>query len=134
MISDNMEIYKEILSDIGNFSLVIFGFSVSLFTVIYSFIINKREYLKEYSDKIKSGNTDPLFFQKQNNAILYITTMKKLNIFLIISIFISLGIYICSIITKYFVSDKILKEQILHILILLQVKKSIPHKNICIAI
>ena len=36
---DKLELYNNILGDIGNFVLVIFGFSVTLFTVLYSFII-----------------------------------------------------------------------------------------------
>ena len=55
-----MDILNNLLSDIGNFSLVVFGFTATLFTVIYSFIINKRENLKEISDKIKNGQIDPI--------------------------------------------------------------------------
>lgn len=54
-----MSILNNILGDIGNFSLVIFGFTATLFTVIYSFTINKRENLKEISDKIKNGEANP---------------------------------------------------------------------------
>jgi hypothetical protein len=96
-----MEMLNNILSDIGNFSLVIFGFTATLFTVIYSFIINKRESLKEISDKIKNGEINPILSQRKSNALKYINTMKRINYHLIISLFSSLFLYIISIIFKY---------------------------------
>lgn len=49
---DNLGFLDSILSDIGNFALVIFGFTATLFTVLYSFILGRREQLKEVSDRI----------------------------------------------------------------------------------
>lgn len=96
-----MDIFDSMLSDIGNFSLVIFGFTATLFTVIYSFIINKRENLKEISDKVKNGQIDPILSQRKSNALKYIRTMKRINFHLIISLVSSLTLYIFSLIFKY---------------------------------
>ena len=108
---------KDILSDITNFSLVIFGFSATLFTVIYSFILNKREYLKELSDLIKNGNSDPLVSQRKTNTIQYITSMKKLNFQLIISLCLSLFIFLICIFSKYIKFTELTNRYIIYFII-----------------
>ncbi|MBN2348624.1 MAG: hypothetical protein JXJ22_07305 [Bacteroidales bacterium] len=107
---DKIELYNSVLSDIGNLVLVIFGFSVTLFTVIYSFIIGKREQLKEYSDKIKAGNKDLLILQRQSNAIKFIDKFRSFNKHLIFTVFVDLTIYIGCIISKYLVRKIEFKE------------------------
>ena len=107
---NKLELYNNILGDIGNFVLVIFGFSVTLFTVLYSFIIGKRELLKEYSDKIKQGDQDILIHQRHSNAKKFIARFKKFNNHLIFTIFIDLIIYLTCIIMKYFINDQTIKE------------------------
>jgi hypothetical protein len=108
---DKIELYNSVLSDIGNLVLVIFGFSVTLFTVLYSFIIAKREQLKEYSDKIKSGNKDILILQRQSNSIKFITKFRSFNKHLIITVFVDLFIYVCCILIKYLVCNLDIKEK-----------------------
>lgn len=108
---DKIELYNSVLSDIGNLVLVIFGFSVTLFTVLYSFIIAKREQLIEYSDKIKNGNKDLLILQRQSNAIKFIEKFRTFNRHLIITVFVDLFIYIACMIFKYLVSDLCIKEK-----------------------
>jgi hypothetical protein len=107
---EKLELYNSILADIGNFVLVVFGFSVTLFTVLYSFIIAKREQLKEYSDKIKNGNQDPLVHQRHSNAKKFIERLKKFNFHLITTIFIDLIIYLICLVIKYFIDNLRIKE------------------------
>lgn len=108
---DKIELYNSVLSDIGNLVLVIFGFSVTLFTVLYSFIIAKREQLIEYSDKIKNGNKDLLILQRQSNAIKFIEKFRTFNKHLIITVFVDLFIYIACMLFKYLVCDLSVKEK-----------------------
>ena len=103
---ETLELYQSILSDIGNFVLVIFGFSVTLFTVLYSFIIAKREQLKEYSDRIKTGSTDPLHIQRHSNALKFIKRFKRFNMHLVLTIFIDLGTYLSCMAIKYFINSE----------------------------
>lgn len=70
---------NSLLNDIWNFQLVIFGLSVTLFTLLYSFIIVKREELKNISNQIKSSQSQPLTFQKESFAKNYIIKLKKIN-------------------------------------------------------
>lgn len=109
---EKIELLNNILGDIGNFVLVIFGFSVTLFTVLYSFILNKREQLKEYSDKIKDGNKDALIFQRHSGALVFISNLKKFNRHLIVTIFIDLVVYLSCMFSKYFLFDENVKETI----------------------
>ncbi|MBK8805526.1 MAG: hypothetical protein IPO21_02290 [Bacteroidales bacterium] len=107
---ERIELYNSLLGDIGNFVLVVFGFSVTLFTVLYSFILSKREQLKEYSDKIKYGNNDLLIYQRHSNAIKFIDRFKNFNNHLIATIFIDLFVYLACMIIKYFVENLKFKE------------------------
>lgn len=96
-----MDTLNNILSDIGNFSLVVFGFSATLFTVLYSFILTRRENLLEINERIKLNDRDPILSRKKASAIKYIARMKSMNKNLIFVLFASFGFYIISMILKY---------------------------------
>ena len=108
--SEVLNLMNSILSDIGNFVLVIFGFTVTLFTVLYSFILSKREQLKEYSDRIKNGDKDPILHQKSTFAKSIINRLKRLSSHLIGIIAISFISYFFSLIIKYLIDNKHTKE------------------------
>lgn len=112
-----MEILSNILSDISNFSLVIFGFCATLYTVFYSFILTKRDQLKELVDAEKNSILVPLSSQKQSNYIKYINNMKKFNKHIIICLLISIFLYLISTILKYLNIEGSIKKCIVIILI-----------------
>jgi len=91
----------DILSDISNFALVIFGFCATLYTVIYSFILNKKDLLKELIEAIKNGEKVILHTQKEQNYIHYINKMRLFNKFIINCLWFSLLLYVCSLVVKY---------------------------------
>jgi hypothetical protein len=97
-----MDYLENILSDIANFSLVIFGFCATLYTVIYSFILNKKEALNELSELLKLGDKVALHSLKETSYTIYITRMRKFNLYIIICLWGSLGIYVLALIFKYF--------------------------------
>jgi uncharacterized membrane protein HdeD (DUF308 family) len=70
---------NSILSDLWNFHLVLIGISLSIFTLLYSFILNKRDELKTISEQIKNGDKSPILVQKERFAIRYISRLKKIN-------------------------------------------------------
>jgi hypothetical protein len=70
---------NDILSDLWNFYLVLIGISLSIFTLLYSFILNKRDELKTISEQIKNGDKSPTLLQKERFAIKYIFHLKKIN-------------------------------------------------------
>jgi hypothetical protein len=110
-MNNRLDIFNSLISDLGNLSFVLFGFSITLFTLLYSFIMQRRESLKENSDKIKSGNIDPLLRQRIKFAKTYITNMKRITKHLILTIIMELIDYLLCIIIKYAISDCNQKEK-----------------------
>jgi len=48
------------LSDLLNFHFVLIGISLSIFTLLYSFISNKRNELVMIAEQIKKGDNNPM--------------------------------------------------------------------------
>lgn len=96
---------SSILNDICNFQLVIFGIGVTLFTVIYSFVLSKRDELRGYNDQIKNGNDNPLINQKYEFARAYIIRFKRINRHIRNVIILSFLIYVLTWPTKEFLLD-----------------------------
>ena len=88
-----------ITTDISNFLLILMGIALSLFTLLYSFILSKKDQLLELSLLIKLGNKDPLLIQKQNNALRYIEKLKIFNDKLVVFI---VSTFILSFISWFF--------------------------------
>ncbi len=116
---DKIQFLNSILSDIGNFALVIFGFSVTLFTVLYSFVLTKKEQLIEYSDKIKKNEQDPLLFKRYSNIIKQIASLKRLNFHLIIEISTNFVLYFICLLVKYMTIKDCLKSDFTFIIALI---------------
>lgn len=70
---------NNVINDICTFSLSLFAIGMTIFTVIYSFIANKKEYLNEISDTILSGKANPETRAKYKIAEGYIQRQKKYN-------------------------------------------------------
>ena len=102
---EKIDIINSALSDVGNFVLVVFGFTITLFTVLYSFILNKRELLNEISDRLKSGEQDPLLYQRSSSSKRIIDRLKRLNSHLIVIIAITFITYFLCMLSKYFIDD-----------------------------
>lgn len=108
-ILNNNTLIDTILSDITNLQLVIFGVVVTIFTVLYSFIINKRDELRAYSELISNGKANAADYKKSKFGTLYITKLKKINFHLINLILFSVIVYCLSYLTKNFISNTDLK-------------------------
>ncbi len=97
-----MDFLENILTDISNFSLVIFGFCATLYTVVYSFILNKKDSLSEIIELFKLGEKATLHTLKETSYTNYIIRMRKFNSYIIFCLWSSLIIYSLSLIIKYF--------------------------------
>lgn len=75
----NSQLYKDLLTDIWTFYLTFSGIMISIMTLLYSFIMNKRAELELHADQLKKGNNDPIMKRRQNLAIKYIKKLKKVN-------------------------------------------------------
>jgi hypothetical protein len=76
-----VEFMNDILNDLWNFHLVLIGIALSIFTLLYSFILSKRDELKSISEQIKTegSKTNPILIQKERFAINYILRLKRIN-------------------------------------------------------
>lgn len=77
----DINLYNSILADMWNYDLVLVGILVSIFVLLYSFISNKRDTLREISNQIKNEGVknNPLLQQKENYAKVYINDMRNVN-------------------------------------------------------
>ena len=112
---EKIDIINSALSDVGNFVLVVFGFTITLFTVLYSFILNKRELLNEISDRLKNGEKDPLLHQKSSNSKRIIERLKRLNSHLIVIVAITFITYFLCMLSKYLFDDICFKNVLIKI-------------------
>lgn len=88
------EILIIVLKNIGSFSITMFGVEVTIFTVIYSFIVSKRAYFKAISHDMKIQKIPSTYLHTEMRfAIEYMNKLKKLNIFVICLAVISLILY-----------------------------------------
>ncbi|RTZ09851.1 hypothetical protein EKM05_05980 [Flavobacterium sp. GSP27] len=94
-----------LLNDMWNFQLILFGLAVTLFTVIYSFIISKRDELRSIADTIKNGEQTAMIKQKETFAKNYIIRLKKINNNLIILILTTFLFSFCSWFAERFISE-----------------------------
>ncbi|KAA6324565.1 hypothetical protein EZS27_026116 [termite gut metagenome] len=64
--------FYDVISDTFSFQLSILGIAFTLFTVLYSFILNKRDEMILYRDYILNGNNSPTINQRNTFAKVYI--------------------------------------------------------------
>lgn len=103
----------DLINDICTFSLSIFGIGITLFTVVYSFISNKREYMNEISHIITSGKACPETKAKYLIAEKYIQKQKRVNAIILSITIASLVIYTLCLFYLHIESDNIILKYII---------------------
>ncbi|GAB4029633.1 hypothetical protein GCM10028774_01950 [Spirosoma jeollabukense] len=91
----------ELLSDVANFNLTMFGISMSIFTVLYAFILSRKDSLRELSDIIKSTQASPSQMRRSSLFIMHTNKWTQLNSHLRNIVATSFLLYCTSIILKY---------------------------------
>lgn len=109
-MNDN-EILNNCLSDFGTFYITVSGILLSIFTLIYSFIKNKKNELKIISERIKLGDNDPINKQRHKFATEYFLSLVRLNKKCIYLLSSTTFFTIFSYIGKYF-QDKMILEML----------------------
>ena len=102
-----------LINDISSFSLSIFGIGITLFTVIYSFISNKREYMNEISHIITSGKACPEAKAKYIIAEKYIQKQKRINAIILSVTIASFVVYTLCLLYLHIASDNIVLKDII---------------------
>lgn len=75
----NCEEITNIINQISNIQLAILGITITVFTVLYAFIMTKKDELKILSNQIKIGDKSPLVLQKANFVARNISKLKSIN-------------------------------------------------------
>lgn len=101
---------NENLGNISNINLALLGISLTLFTVIYSFILNYREVLKEKTLERSLGNNSPSLKQKISFLKKNINTFKNVNSHLKLIVYFSFIQFLIPIIIIDFISCNYYKE------------------------
>ena len=95
------EVIINLLSDIANFNLSIFGISVTVFTVLYAFLLSKKDFIKELNELIKQDKAQFYAIQKVSFALVHMRRWKSLNNHIAIVAFSSFFLYLFAITSKY---------------------------------
>lgn len=84
------------LQDIWSVNLALLGMTLTIFTVLYSFIIVKRDELKITANKIKSGDKSIETKLSNKNLSKYIVDLKAINSTIVRAIIICFSIFLLS--------------------------------------
>lgn len=66
-------------NDIFTISLSFIGIAISVFTLLFSFISNKRQIVVEMKDRINNGDKDPLLISRYKHGLRYIKRLGNLT-------------------------------------------------------
>jgi ABC-type bacteriocin/lantibiotic exporter with double-glycine peptidase domain len=95
-----------LLNDFWEFHLVLIGVYLSIFTLVYSLIIGKRQELKLMSEQIKKEGKSPLVNQKEHFAVDYIRRLKKLNKYIVVLLITSIVLFLFNWISLRLIGNK----------------------------
>lgn len=95
------DVIISLLSDVSSFSFGIFGIGLGIFTVLYAFILSRKDSLRDLNDIIKAGNDDPFLRQRVSFFAAHTNRWKNLNNNIAAIIIISFLFYITTILLKY---------------------------------
>lgn len=73
------ELMQDCFSDLWTLYLTLIGILLSILTLLYSFIIGKKDELKLIAEQIKSNDKGPLVDQRKKFAISYIKRLSGIN-------------------------------------------------------
>jgi hypothetical protein len=73
------ELIQNCFSDLWTLYLTLIGILLSILTLLYSFIIGKKDELKLIAEQIKLDGATPLVNQRKNFAISYIRRLSGIN-------------------------------------------------------
>ena len=73
------ELMQDCFSDLWTLYLTLIGILLSILTLLYSFIISKKDELKIIAEQIKLDGATPLINQRKSFAISYIKRLASIN-------------------------------------------------------
>ncbi|WP_018620156.1 hypothetical protein [Spirosoma luteum] len=95
------KVISDVLSDVVNFHLTMFGIAMSIFTVLYAFILSRKDSLREISDIIKSDKVSPTLMRRSSLFVVQTRKWNQLNNHLRNIVVSSFFLYCTGMILKY---------------------------------
>lgn len=102
----------DIIQDIANFNLSLFGIGITLLTVLISFVLSKKDEVKVYSDIYKTSHMDLSLKGKIQYSIQYIKYLRKVIINIMLVSLLSIYSYLFYWIDKFVNTDWIIYAMI----------------------
>jgi hypothetical protein len=96
---------QNILGELTNVNLVILGISITIFTVIYSFLVNKRNDLNKITSRINNSKSNPFDNQQKYFALNYIKQFTSINKKLLQLIIFSFALFLSLFVFNRFLLD-----------------------------
>ena len=110
--------YATLLNDAWTVYLTFCGILVSIITLLYSFIMGKRNELYIYAEQSKLGSKDPLIKKRQMSASKYIKQMKSIIKWCVIMLVMSFSSCFISWLCIRFLTKELYLEVLLIIVVL----------------
>lgn len=107
-----------LLNDAWTVYLTFCGILVSIITLLYSFIMGKRNELYIYAEQSKLGSKDPLIKKRQMSASIYIKQMKSIIKWCVIMLVMSFSSCFISWLCIRFLTKELYLEVLLIIVVL----------------
>lgn len=104
-MNPSVEQINYILNDLWNFHLILFGTALSIFTLLYSFILGKRNELKSISEQVKIGDKSPILAQRESFAKKHIIRLKSVNDYALFTIFVTFVLFLFAWFSQRIISD-----------------------------
>ena len=102
----------DIIQDIANFNLSLFGIGITLLTVLISFVLSKKDEVKVYSDIYKTSHMDLSLKGKIQYSIQDIKYLRKVIIHIMLVSLLSIYSYLFYWIDKFVNTDWIIYAMI----------------------
>ena len=96
-----MKVFIALLSDMSSFNFGVFSVAVGIFTVLYAFILSRKDSLRDLNDLIKEGKANPFIIQRVSFFAAHTLRWRRINNNIAVVIFSSLMLYFANTVLKY---------------------------------
>ncbi|WP_264509966.1 hypothetical protein [Flavobacterium sp. N1719] len=99
-----------------NIQLAFFGISITVFTVLFAFILNKRDEIKLMNFQIEKGDNSPSLKQRRTFVLTNLKNLKSVNFYTLKIVISTFTFFVFSFIISNLNFNKILNEYLLLLL------------------
>ena len=99
-----------------NIQLAFFGISITVFTVLFAFILSKRDEIKMMNFQIEKGDNSPNLKQRRTFVLTNLKNLKSVNFYTLKIVISTFAFFVFSFLISNFNFNKILNEYLLLLL------------------